>query len=132
LDTVPLALQHAHPGNGNLLVRGTVTANSSFYTSDARFKKNISLINNSTDKILLLNAYHFHWKDEQLDSSLQTGFLAQEVENIFPELVRADNKGYLSVNYVGLIPISPISQEQQKQIVADHEKIEKLSNDVEN
>jgi hypothetical protein len=79
-----------------------------------------------------LNGYHFYWKDEQLDSSLQTGFLAQEVEKIFPELVRTDNKGYLAVNYVGLIPyLIQSAKEQQKEILSDHEKIVKLTNDVE-
>ena len=33
------------------------------------------------------------------------GFLAQNVQEVFPELVHADNNGYLSVDYIGLIPI---------------------------
>ena len=30
--------------------------------------------------------------------------IAQEVQKIFPELVNTDEKGFLSVNYIGLIP----------------------------
>ena len=33
------------------------------------------------------------------------GFLAQNVQEIFPELVHTDNNGYMSVDYIGLIPI---------------------------
>lgn len=33
------------------------------------------------------------------------GFLARNVQEAFPELVHADNDGYLSVDYIGLIPI---------------------------
>ena len=38
------------------------------------------------------------------ETSLQTGFIAQEVQKIFPELVETDQEGFLSVNYTGLIP----------------------------
>ncbi len=33
------------------------------------------------------------------------GFLAQNVKEVFPELVHTDNTGYMYVDYIGLIPI---------------------------
>ena len=33
------------------------------------------------------------------------GFLAQNVKEVFPELVHTDNEGYMYVDYIGLIPI---------------------------
>ena len=33
------------------------------------------------------------------------GFLAQNVKEVFPELVHTDNSGYMYVDYIGLIPI---------------------------
>jgi hypothetical protein len=33
------------------------------------------------------------------------GFIAQEVKELFPELVRSDEKGLLAINYTGLIPV---------------------------
>lgn len=33
------------------------------------------------------------------------GFLAQDVQKLFPELVHEDRNGYMSVNYVELIPL---------------------------
>ena len=35
----------------------------------------------------------------------QYGFIAQDVQQLFPELVHEDGEGYLSVNYVELIPL---------------------------
>ena len=39
------------------------------------------------------------------NDSLRYGFVAQEVQKIFPHLVRTDNEGYMYVDYIGLIPI---------------------------
>lgn len=33
------------------------------------------------------------------------GFIAQEVAEVFPDLVTTDNNGYLSVDYIGFIPL---------------------------
>ena len=43
-------------------------------------------------------------KDVVLDQQ-HYGFLAQDVQKLFPELVHEDGAGYLSVNYVELIPL---------------------------
>ena len=115
-------------GNGNLQVRGAVFANSAFYTSDVSFKKNINPINGSLEKILLLNAYHYNWKDEANDPYLQTGVLAQEVQKIFPELVRENNRGYLSVNYIGLIPYLI---ESIKELKKENEELRKMKEELE-
>jgi len=75
-------------------------------------------------KITRLNAYNYYWKDDQNDPSLQTGILAQEVEKVFPELVKKNEQGYLSVNYSGLIPILIEStKEQQRQITTQQDQI---------
>ena len=38
-------------------------------------------------------------------SSGRYGFLAQNVKEVFPQLVHTDENGYMSVDYIGLIPI---------------------------
>jgi hypothetical protein len=54
--------------------------------------------------------------------------LAQEVRELFPELVQEDKEGILSVNYSGLIPVLIESvKEQQKQIDELKKIVEKLS-----
>jgi hypothetical protein len=64
-----------------------------------------------------LNGYHYHWKDETWDASLQTGLLAQEVEKVLPELVKTDDKGMKSVNYMGLNPYLLEATKEQQAII---------------
>lgn len=73
-------------------------------TSDRRLKKNFLPIKNSLSSIYKLNGYQFNWIEESRSKDLQTGLIAQEVQKIFPELVQTDEKGFLSVNYIGLVP----------------------------
>ncbi|MCF0071391.1 tail fiber domain-containing protein [Dyadobacter sp. CY261] len=73
-------------------------------TSDRRRKRDFKQLSASLSKIIDLKGYHFHWNDKRQDPSLQTGLIAQEVETLFPELVKTDDKGYKAVNYIGLIP----------------------------
>ncbi|MEO6287823.1 MAG: tail fiber domain-containing protein [Dyadobacter sp.] len=84
---------------GNSHIIGT-----NYNTSDLRLKRDFSSLSNSLTKLSNLNGYHYFWKDSTLDQTLQTGLLAQEVEAMFPELVKTDDKGFKSVNYTGLIP----------------------------
>lgn len=45
------------------------------------------------------------------------GFIAQKVQTEFPELVSEDEEGYLSIDYIGIIPVLvEAMKEQQKQI----------------
>lgn len=118
---------------GNAPLTGTLTQNS-----DARLKTNIAAISNALPMLMQLSGYHYIWKNENLDSTLQTGVLAQEVQSILPELVKKDAEGTLSVNYSGLIPyIIQSIKEQQNTITKQQEiqllqqqQINKLMNEV--
>ena len=91
---------------------GTLTQNS-----DARLKENIIPLTSTLKNIQQLNGYTYNWKDKARDSSLQIGVLAQELQKVYPQLVKQDEKGTLSVNYIGLVPVLIESvKEQQKQI----------------
>lgn len=55
------------------------------------------------------------------------GFLAQQLESIFPDLVYKDSAGYLSVDYIGMIPVLVKAlNEQGKLIDVQNEKIKEL------
>ncbi|GHT76010.1 hypothetical protein FACS189413_14670 [Bacteroidia bacterium] len=55
--------------------------------------------------------------EQKANRKLQMGFVAQELQKIFPNLVYSDEDGLLSVNYIGLIPVLVESiKEQQQQI----------------
>ena len=110
-----------------LEVAGGILCVTITQTSDSRLKKGIVPLQNSLQKITRLNGYDYYWKNENADSSLQTGVLAQEVQKIFPHLVKENNEGILSVNYSGLIPVLIESiKEQQKQIDELKTLVEKL------
>lgn len=73
-------------------------------TSDRRLKRNFSPLSESLSKLTSLQGYHYFWKDTLKDQTTQTGLIAQEVETLFPELVKTDDKGFKAVNYIGLVP----------------------------
>jgi len=84
-------------GNGTL--GGTLTQ-----SSDRRLKRDLFPLSASLQKLTSLQGYHYYWKEKERDQLLQTGLIAQEVEALFPELVKTDEKGFKSLNYTGLIP----------------------------
>jgi hypothetical protein len=86
--------------NGNANLAGALTQNS-----DARLKKNITPLSNNLNRLLQLNGYSYNWKDAARDPQSQIGLLAQEVRQVFPQLVQEDKEGMLSVNYTGLTPV---------------------------
>ncbi len=49
----------------------------------------------------------------------QIGFSAQEVQQIYPELVKQGQDGYLSVNYIGLIPVLVEAMKEQDEIIGN-------------
>jgi hypothetical protein len=81
---------------GNLTCAGTVTANS-----DVNLKKNVTTIDNALDKVLNLRGVEFDFKKNDAHS---IGFIAQEVENVLPELVfGSDPKSVAYQNVVALL-----------------------------
>jgi hypothetical protein len=99
-------------GTGNAWLAGTLTQ-----ASDARLKKNIQPLSSTLKNLNQINGYTYNWIKEQKDNEHQIGLLAQEVQKIYPQLVKENNKGELSVNYTGLIPVLLEGmKEQQKQI----------------
>jgi len=108
--------------NGNAVLQGTLTQ-----LSDSRFKANIQQLDNSLQKIQKLNGYTYNWIDESRDKDLQIGLLAQEVQKIYPQLVKQNENGDLSVNYMGLIPVLLEGmKEQQKQLDEQRKLIDEL------
>jgi len=74
-------------------------------TSDEDFKTNIEdLDNNTLDKLLSVKTIKFNWKEGDTDTT-NIGFLAQDLEDYFPELVSEDVYGNKSVNYANMTPI---------------------------
>lgn len=93
--------------SGNLTIGGSLTQNGSF--SDRNLKENIRIIPNALDKISKLNGYNFDWKKDSpyynniIQITEDAGLIAQEVEEVMPELIREND--YKAVNYNGIIAL---------------------------
>ncbi len=93
-------------------------------SSDLRLKKDIELIGPVLSAVMQLQPKAYHYKDAQTAAPLSYGFIAQEVEKLFPDFVKTkgDNKMKgITYQYFSVIAIKAI-QEQQQQIEAATEK----------
>ena len=86
--------------NNDLIVTGSI-----YNSSDERLKEDIKYI---TEKemadLFTLNPIHFKYKKDT-NKKLHYGFLAQDIEKVFPELVEDNMSGYKTVNYQELLPL---------------------------
>jgi len=92
--------------NGSAGTQCTITTGTGIAcTSDERLKDNIQSIEDGIlEKIQGLDAVTYTWSQDE-NSTTQIGFLAQQLETIFPELVATDSEGYKSVFYSQMVPI---------------------------
>ena len=64
---------------------------------------------NCLEKISNINGRYYEWNEkmEELtgESGFEYGVIAQEVQEEFPEIVKMGSDGYLTVDYIQLIPI---------------------------
>ncbi len=76
-------------------------------TSDIRLKKNINSLTNALDVVKNLRGISFEYTEESnMGSGIRFGFIAQEVQEIVPDMVRlrAKGDGTLNLNYTEVIP----------------------------
>jgi hypothetical protein len=123
-------------------VNGTVYANDILITSDERLKNDIKPLTDKIENLYKLNgkSYKKHLPEDQiklpeqkysdgspipgknypkttnkaLKETQEFGFLAQDIKEIYPELVKQDTLGYYYVNYTGIIPLLVEALKEQK------------------
>jgi hypothetical protein len=108
-------------GNGgDIIASSDITAFGS--PSDIRLKENIKPLETALDKVLKLQGVTYDWK-EGTDARSMTnikediGFIAQQVQEVVPELVRQNDNGFLSLRDKGITALLVEAiKEQQKQI----------------
>ena len=127
--------------SGNVTVTGTFSN-----PSDERLKENINPLSSVTDKIMLVSVNTYNFKTGfsylNLPQAKQYGFLAQNLQEIFPELVQTvvdKSKGqdhlfeYKTVNYLGMIPIlTKALQEEHTQRIQTEKQLEDLKQRLQN
>ena len=92
----------------NNLFRADISSLDGAYTpsSDRRLKKNINYMDEVLTKVLQLQPAHFQFLDGEDSDPYTIGFIAQDVEQVFPELVREMESGYKGLVYDGFAVIS--------------------------
>jgi len=83
--------------NAGITVGGDVNS-----TSDINLKENVQTVENAYDKVSNLRGVNFNWKDS---GKYSMGVIAQEVEEIIPEVVLTNEEGTKSVNYQAMVGV---------------------------
>ena len=89
---------------GNIRASQDITA---YYSSDRRFKDNLKRISEPNEKIKKINGYEFDWNDkhELYKNIHDVGVVAQEIEEVLPEVVIEREDGYKAVKYEKIIAL---------------------------
>lgn len=105
--------------------------------SDARAKENVQSLSSGLNTVLNLRPVSYTWKGSNETSAITTfsetdtltaygpgennttqyGFLAQEVEQVFPDAVKTDKEGHKLINYTAIIPVLVQSIQEMQGII---------------
>ncbi len=109
----------AYAGVVNRMADGTLTT----ATSDIRLKENIHTLKGGLEKVLQLRGVSFTWINHP-EYGQRIGFIAQEMEEILPELVFTNEvDGYKGINYAEVTAVlTEAIKEQQAEIDRLHQE----------
>ncbi|KAJ1452955.1 hypothetical protein M885DRAFT_568002 [Pelagophyceae sp. CCMP2097] len=93
-----------------MVATGTVSAQSFVTTSDKLLKTNVTSLDERSRRLLELRGVSYQWNQEAFperwfDNATHFGFLAQDVEAVFPEIVRVDDAGWRSIQVDSIEPL---------------------------
>jgi len=93
---------------------GTVNAANFNTTSDATLKTNVETLTGSLDAVKALRGVSYDWIE---NGNSEVGVIAQEVEEVIPDVVSTNDQGIKSVKYGNLVGVLiEAIKEQQAQI----------------
>lgn len=97
---------------GEIRTTGDITA---FFSSDIALKENITVIDHALEKINQLRGVKFDWRDSYIQNrggedgyfvrKNDVGVIAQDVEQVLPEIVAKKENGTLGVRYEKLVSL---------------------------
>lgn len=110
------------PGTHRLYVTGTAYSTGGWTGSDFKWKKNITPLKETLSEVLKLQGVTYDWRTDEypgsgFDSGTQVGLIAQDVEKVFPLLVKTDTDGSKAVAYEKLSAILVEAVKEQQQII---------------
>jgi len=102
--------------------------------SDRRLKTNIQNLNYGLNELLKLKSVKYNYIDtKKYGDSKTIGFIAQEVEEIMPEVVKQSTDAYhlRSLNYVEIIPVIVNAIKEQNDLIKEQKStIEKQNQEI--
>ncbi len=134
--------------HGDVGVTGYITAATLITPSDYRLKNDIKSVSNSClDKVLDMNIVEFKYKQRKFETIASTdsveaksavwydeessivknkhyGLIAQELQEIYPDLVVEGQDGFLGVNYLEIIPLLVRSIQELNAKVEQYENVD--------
>jgi len=91
-----------------------------FSSSDRELKDDIKPIENPLEKMEKIGGYTFDWNDKQQTyTGKDVGVIAQEIQEVLPELVTERDNGYLAVKYEKIVPLLIESVKELKKEIDD-------------
>lgn len=90
--------------------------------SDERLKKDIRPMESTLDKIMLLQPKTYHYKVNNDSDPRLYGFIAQDVEKLFPDLVFSSEDGRKGISYGNFSVIAVKAIQQQQELIIDLRK----------
>ncbi|TAD93467.1 MAG: hypothetical protein EAY75_01005 [Bacteroidetes bacterium] len=125
-------------------IKGTFgNAGGVYAPSDKRLKKDIATYEPVLNKIQQLEAFHYHYLDNKSTDPLSTGFMAQDVQKLFPDAVSEmemkNGEKMLGINYQyftvaaikGLQEQQAMISKQEERIIKQEENIKKQQESIE-
>lgn len=114
---------------GNICYTGSIGA-----CSDIRYKTNFKPLTNALENVMRMKGVSYNWKVNDFPGNnftpdSQIGFIAQDLEKIYPEVVLTDNKGYKSVDYGKLTAVLVEAMKEQQKVI-DELKLHNTKQDV--
>ena len=101
--------------NGAVYSNGGTLTNSN--PSDQNLKENIQSMIGGTSIVNQLNPVSFEWKSGIGGTGTKYGFIAQEVQEIIPDIVSIDSSGTIGLDTVSLIPFLVKSIKEQQETI---------------
>ena len=109
-------------------VNGDILAMQVHSSSDRRFKKNITTVSNAIEKVKEIRGVTYDFRTEEFTEKNfpkqeQLGFIAQELEEVIPQVVKTDGEGFKSVDYAKVTALLTQAIKEQQDIIDRQDKM---------
>lgn len=108
--------------NGNVKVK---VIYKSIPSTDKRLKTKILPIENPLDKLSKINGYNFEWienKEVHLNKGKDIGVIAQEINEILPEITTTRDNGFMCVCYKKITAFLVSCVKKQQKIIEEQKR----------